>query len=173
MKEPFLILQKPHISRLLELNRIYLVTQTYMSPFTSQINEGRTKFIVTDYEDKGMAITHSRALQSDKYAAVLDLSNTVHLNKLYELIAPESNYILFWAVVKNKELFEKQINIHYKEAMKKYITRNTRWRIDRDTTLYPKLELIYGELFINLRYGNDRLRIKFAELVGYSSPTMF
>lgn len=171
MRDPFILLQNDHVRKLVQLKRIYLVSQTYRSPFTPpEINEVKTKLLITDYDDKGLAITHYRAVKTDKYAAVLDLQKPKHIEKIVELIKPSSAFLIFWGVVKNKELFEKQINNLYKDTMRKYIEKNTTWRISRDTTLFPKLEIIYGELFINLKYGRERLRVKFNELKAYQKP---
>jgi len=165
--QPFMILKKEYIPRLIQLGKIYLVTQTYQMNGISDVNHPKTHLLITSYDSPLTAKTHLSALKGDKWAAIINLGIKEHKDKLEEMLSPASKYILYWAVVKNKELLEKQINKLYADKMKNYIGQHTNWRISRDINISPSLEMIYGELFVHIKYGSQRLKFKFEELNRY------
>lgn len=165
--QPFMILKKEYIPRLIQLGKIYLVTQTYQMNASSDVNEPKTHLLITSYDSPLTAKTHLSALKGDKWAAIINLGIKEHKDKLEEMLSPASKYILYWAVVKNKELLEKQINKQYADKIKNFIAQHTTWRISRDASIYPTLELIYGELFVNIKFGQQRLKFKFEDLKMY------
>jgi hypothetical protein len=67
-------------------------------------------------------------------------------------------------VVKSTRELEEKINAVFKPNMKNFIDRNTNWRISRDTTLQPSVELIFGELYITLKHENQAIRVKFEDI---------
>lgn len=156
--------QLGYIDRLIQMKRTFLVTQTYRLELPT---EGKTNILLTDYDLDVTARTHWSAVKRDKFAAIIDLTKQEHLDKLKEMLKSESKYVVYWSVVKNKELLQKQINIAYKDKMKSYISRHTNWRIGRETTLYPSIEVKFGEIYVNVKYGSQRLNFKFEELSKY------
>lgn len=149
---------------MLQLGKVYLVTQTYHKNQRAEYNDPKVHLLVTSYDSVLTAKTHLSALKGDKWAAIINLKLEDHKSKLDEMLSQNSQYIVYWAVVKNKELLEKQINKLYADKMKNYIGQHTNWRISRDNTIYPSLEMVYGELYINVKYGRERIKFKFAEL---------
>ena len=164
MLQPFELLKPVHLNRLIELKKNYLVSQTYKRAHDPFSEEQQIDLLFSDYDDIGLAKGHFQALRGDRFAAIIDLQKTEHCAKLKEMLAPESGYRLFWAVVRSKKELEDRITGKYKDHMKRYIQRNTSWRINRNTTIFPQLQVIYGELFIILKYGSETRRITFEEL---------
>ena len=80
------------------------------------------------------------------------------------MLSDGSKYNVFWSVVRSVKELQQRIDAKYKDNMRKYIARHTNWRIDRDTTIYPSVEVTFGELFIVLKHGGQILRIKFEEI---------
>ncbi len=164
MLRPFEPFKAIYIPKLLELKRYWLVSQTYHHHDNPVTTEAKTNLLLTDYEDGNMARAHLKSLNNDKYAALLNLQNPLHKAKVLELIGVHSRFHVSWAVIKSAKELENKLNHGFKEKMRRYIGRNTTWRISRDSSLQPSLQVILGELFIVLKYGGQTLRIKFEEL---------
>jgi hypothetical protein len=167
MFQPFEQFRTIYVDKLIGLKKRYLVSQSYKRAFNHFAQEHKIDILLTDYDNPGAANIHLNAVKHDKYAAVLNLENQKHKQKLLEMLAPTSNYNLFWSVVKSSKELQQRINAKYKENMRRYIEKNTNWRIGRDTTLYPSVEVTFGELFIILKYSSQTLRIKFEEIEKY------
>lgn len=164
MLQPFELFKPVHLNKLVELKKFYLVTQTYKRGEDPFSDEHKINLLFTDYDDLGLARGHLQALQGDKYAAIIDLQKEGHRQRVNDLITKESPYRVFWAVVRSRKELEERINAKYKDHMRRYILQHTTWRIDRDTTLNPRLQIIFGELFITFKYGRETRRITFGEL---------
>ena len=164
MLQPFEEFKPVFIKKLADMKKRYLVAQGYKrasEPFTE---EPKTGILLTDYDNPGGANIHLNAIKHDPYAAIIDLENPNHKSKLQEMLLPGSKYKVFWAVVKSKKELKDRIDKRYKESMRRYIEKNTRWRIGSGETIYPDVDVTFGELFITLRYGGQRIRIKFEEI---------
>jgi hypothetical protein len=164
MFQPFEQFRLIFIEKLIGLKKRYLVAQSYKRAYNHFAEEHKTDILLTDYDSLGAANIHLNAIKHDKYSAILDLENSKHKEKLVEMLSPNSKYNLFWSVVKSSKELQQRINAKYKDNMRRYIERHTNWRIGRDTTIYPSVEVTFGELFIVLKYGGQTLRIKFEEI---------
>ena len=164
MLQPFERFKASYIENLLNLNKPFLVTQTYHRAGYQPDESSKIALLLSDYDDLGLAKIHYKAVINDGYAAIIDLSKPAHKKKLTDMLQPDSVYKLYWAVVKSKIQLEQQVNKKYKDKMREYITTNTNWRIDRDATMRPSVQLIFGELFIVLKHAKQVIRVKFEEL---------
>jgi len=164
MLQPFGYFKANYIPKLMELGKYYLVSQTYTRYPDHSGAAPKESLLLTDYADENIAKTHLEALHKDKYAAILNLQHSPHKAKLMELLGANSRFHVFWAVVKSIKELEEKINAVYKPNIKSFIEQNTNWRISRETTLYPSVELVFGELFIILKYGNQTIRVKFEDI---------
>lgn len=164
MEQPFLPFTPYFLKRLIAMNKVYLVTQTYNRFLSSNASQPKKPLLISDYADYAMAKTHWDALKSDPYRAVLDLNNLAHKTRLLQLLEPGSDYLLFWAVIENLEKLQKHINRKYSEHLRRYIERQTSWRIGSDNSLRPSLQLVFGELFMVLKFSGQTLRLKFTEI---------
>jgi len=164
MLQPFEKFKSSYIGNLVNLNKNYLVTQSYSRAKVQGDSEGKTVLLLSDYDDLGLAKIHYKAIINDKYAAIVHLSKPAHKKKLIEMLGPASKYDIYWAVVKSKIQLEQVVNKKYKDKMREYITENTNWRVDRDTTIRPGIQLIFGELFIVIKHAKQVIRVKFEEL---------
>jgi hypothetical protein len=102
-------------------------------------------------------------VKKDPYAAIIDLENPVHLQKIQEMLTG-SGYRIFFAVVHSAKELENLVNRKYKDKLKRYVDQQTDWRISRHAIVRPTIQLSFGELFIILKHGNQRVRIKFEEI---------
>ena len=126
----------------------------------------RNSSLFTDYDDIGIAINHYKNV-ADQYRAMLDLENEKHRNKIIELLAPASKFIVYAAFIKDNDIVQKSLYDTYHTQMRKYIVQRTDWKIGADKTIFPKLELIFGELFVSFKYAGQTKRIKLDELEKY------
>jgi hypothetical protein len=160
--EPF----KPiYLPGLVKQNRFYLVSQSYHRHLGNMPTaETKPGLLISCYEDINMAKTHFQALTNDPLAAIIDLQKPAHKAKMQELTTGESKYQVFIAAIKNSADMEDRVNRLYRAHMKRYIEARTDWRISTGTVLTPHLNLVFGELFITLQYGNKTLRVKMEEI---------
>ena len=160
--EPF---KSIYLPELVKQNRFYLVSQSYHRHL-GNIPAAETKpgLLISCYEDVNMAKTHVQALTNDPFAAVINLQKPVHRDKMQDLLTAGSKFQVFIAAIKNNAGVQDRVNRLYRAHMKRYIEARTNWRISADTVLLPHLHLVFGELFITLKYGDKTLRVKFEEI---------
>lgn len=162
--QPFETFCLRYLERLITLKKFFLVTQTYHRGRAVGGEQGKTNLLITDYDDKGLACTHYNAIREDRYAAVIDLRHTEHKRVLLAMLEDSSPYRLYWAVVSSTKELEGTVSHSFRDNMRRYILSHTDWRIARDTTIRPQLQLIFGELYLTLKYASQTLRVKFEEI---------
>jgi hypothetical protein len=145
------------------MDKTYLVSQSYTKAF-DHFEETKTDILLTDYDQKGLAQIHYSAVKHDKYASIIDLNNSKHKEKILQMLHPDSEYRLFWSIVKSLDDAKKRMDLKYKDNIRRYILKHTTWRIDVSEVIRPSLQVIYGELFIILKRGNQTLRVKFEDI---------
>lgn len=163
MFNPFIKFELIFIDRLLRLNKPYLVTQSYKRADDHFADDRKTNILLSDYEDIDYARIHKDALK-DKFASIIDLRKAAHKEKLISMLSEGSAYTLWWAIVKDHKDIESRMNNKYAPNIRRLIRTQTDWRIGSDETIKPKVECIFGELFIILKRGGQVLRVKFEEL---------
>ena len=164
MLQPFEVFKSEYIPRLVSLKKTWLVSQSYPRGADQFEEQKKESILLSDYDDPGLAKVHLNAVKHHKYAAMLDLQNPKHRDKLDEMLKADSKYRIFWCIVKSAKELETRVNARWKENMRRYIEKETTWRIDRNATLKPSLQVTFGELFIVLKHGSQTLRIKFDEI---------
>jgi hypothetical protein len=167
MLQPFEPFKDIFLKKLVVLKRTYLVSQTYPRGYKFA-GEGKTALLLTDYDDRGLARVHLNAVKDDRYAAVIDLSNVVHAEKLQQMLSDDSGYLLFWAVIKSSKELEDRVEKKYTDAIRRYVQEHTTWRIGRDAAIRSNLQVIFGSLHLVLKYAGQTLRVKFEEVEKYS-----
>jgi len=163
MFQPFELFKSEYINRLSRMDKIYLTTQTY-NRACDCFEITKTNILLTDYGQLGAAQIHYSAVKHDKYASIIDLTNPKHRAKILEMLHTDSEYTLYWAVVKSIDDVKRKMDFKYKNHIRRYIMKHTAWRIDASEAIRPGLQVIYGELFIILKRGNQTLRVKFDDI---------
>ncbi|MGN6438398.1 MAG: hypothetical protein ACTHMM_17780 [Agriterribacter sp.] len=164
MLQPFEHFKHIYLNKLIQLKKRYLVSQTYKRAKDHLSEEEKIDILLSDYSDLGQAKIHLNAVKTDRFHALLDLEKPEHLDKLKEMMQEGSKYRLFWAVVRSAKELEASINGRFKDHMRRYIAKNTTWRIKGDATIHPSIQISFGELFLVLKYGSQTLRVKFEEI---------
>jgi len=164
MFNPFELFQPRLVEAFLKNDVKYLVTQTFEAGRDLLTEEGKTVLLFSHYKDISQARIHLSALTGDKYAAMFNLERDDHKDKIKEMMRPDSKYVIYIDLVKNKEQVETLMNKKYSPNIRRYIERNTNWRISADKTIYPRLDIAFGELYIKITYGNQQIRFKLGDL---------
>src|SRR6185295_14013791 len=101
MLQPFEDFKPTYISRLLKLDRRWLVSQTYrrVQEENRDPADMRINLLFSDYVELGEAKLHVNAVKKDPYAAIIDLKNPAHLTKIQEMLMAGSRYRIYFAVV--------------------------------------------------------------------------
>jgi hypothetical protein len=162
MLQPFEPFTGSILVRLIKLERPYLVTQTYHRAARS--TDEKINLLFTDYNELGGAKIHLNAVKKDKYAAIIDLKNDKHKKKLEEMLLLDSKYQLFFAVVHSTRELENKISILYKDRLRRYIDRETNWRMDKSRKINAYVQLTFGELFIVLKHFGQTMRVRMDEI---------
>ena len=163
MYNPFIQFEPFMIERLIRLNMVYLVTQTYPRADTTKDAGTKINILLTGYESLELARNHRLALK-DKFAAIIQLNLPAHRTKLQSMLQNTSSYRLWFAIIKNKWVVEKQINHRFKDPLQRYIKSKTNWRVGYDEQFRPQLVCIFGELYVHLERGSKKLEIRLSEL---------
>jgi hypothetical protein len=166
MLQPFEEFKPAYIPRLLQLGHRYLVSQTYrrIGDPDRDTQGAPVHLLFSDYIELGEARLHFNAVKKDRFAAVIDLQNPRHLNRIMEMLSAGSPYRIYFAVIRSAKELENLVNRKYKERLKEYVEKQTNWRLSHDTVVKPTIQLSFGEIFIILRHGNQHIRIKFEEI---------
>jgi hypothetical protein len=166
MLQPFEEFRPGYLPRLMELGRRYLVSQTYCRVRDMETDPAcaRVNLLLSDYMELGEAKLHVNAVKKDRYAAIIDLKNPVHLKKMQEMLTVGSGYRMFFAVVRSAKELENLVNRKYKDKLRQYVVKRTDWRISHDAIVKPMIQLSFGELFVILKHRNQVIRIRFEEI---------
>ena len=133
-------------------------------PSEAEPGARRISLLFSDYADLGEAKLHFNAVKKDRYAAIIDLENPNHLQRIQEMFEAGSVYRIFFAVVHSARELENLVNRKYKDKLRRYVEQQTDWRISRDAIVRPTIQLSFGELFIILKHRNQHIRIRFEEI---------
>ena len=165
MFNPFERFQPTFINAFVKAGDPFLVSQTFnrgkniLEPEDENIH-----LLMTQYEDRQRAGIHLKALKGDQFAAILDLNNTVHAEKLLSMLQAGSKYTVWSSLVKKREDVEKRMNLKYKPNIRRWVASNTSWRIGGEKEINPAMEIIFGEIFIKIKYAGQTRSIKFDEI---------
>ena len=161
---PFEKLTHSLISSFRKKGKRWLVSQTLKLNISDPVLLSKTLILITHYEDKGLATVHHKAVLEDKYASVIDLERETHRKQIDSILSQDSKYILFSSLIRNRERVEKQATEMYKEKYWRFIQQHSQSGVSPTKSLRPSLQLIFGELFVVLKYGSETLRTKLSEI---------
>ena len=164
MFNPFERFQPRFIEGFRKAGKRFLVSQSMKMLRDHFDDETKDYLLFSHYNDISYARIHLSALQNDKYAAIIDLENEKHRNKVLDLLAHDSPYIVYSILIGNNKMVEARLNAKYRDHIRRYVTRNTNWRLGSDKVLKPQLDLAFGELFLILKYGSQQVRFKLEDL---------
>ena len=154
----------------LEMKRVFLVAQSYPRGRNPLEDKPQPSLLLCDYASPGAAQAHLGGIRHDEWAALIQLESRVHREKLEEMAAPGSGYLLYAAFVRDAKKVNLYYNRHLAEAIREYIRRETSWQPGRGEILRPNLELVFGELFVRLSFQGQVLKERLEEFEKVLSP---
>lgn len=165
MLQPFERFRVEYIDRLILLNKGFLVSQSYNRAFNHFAEIHPVNILLTDYDDSGLAKTHLNAIKEDPQAGLINLGSEADRQKLLDMLEPASGYSLYWAIVGSAKELKKKVDQKYAEHVRRFILKNTDWKISAEETIKPSLKVIFGEMYMIIRRGSQHeIRVKFAEI---------
>jgi hypothetical protein len=161
MLQPFEKFTQQYLGKLIQLNKNFLVSQGYKRGY-DHFND-KTAILLTDHENAGAAQMHYNAVKADPYASIINLEKPAHKAKVIEMLEGDK-YSLYWSVVPGVADLKKRMEKKYKDHIRRYIQLTTNWRIGGDEKIETQLEVVFGELFIIIKWRTKRLRLTFEEI---------
>ncbi len=165
MFQPFHEMKNQVILKFKQAGKRYLVTQTYERGRNDLMQAGKEPILMSHYDDPGLAQIHYNAIpEGDKYRFILDLENENHLLRIQEMLHPKSRYIVYAKLVfyKQDEL-EEYLKKRYFDKVSRFIAAKTNWHLGKNK-FATHLQIIFGELYLEIRLHNERIRVKFEEI---------
>lgn len=159
---PFQAAMIPHFLN----NKVrYLVSQWY---YRGEIPDSKkVPLLLTDYTDTNMVQMHHRnAKGMDKWAAIIDLENEKHVQKLTEMAEPESDYLVYVAFTDDKNKIDVKRNKQLVAACRYFIDTESGWVPKGSSTIKGMLELRMGELYMTFKYDRQERQVMLAKLEG-------
>ena len=142
----------------------WLVSQTLDVTASVAMSEAKIFLLLSHYDDAGMASVHLKAVIDDKYASLIDLEKDIHRKQLEKILARDSAYVVYSSLIRNKEQVEKMAADLYREKYWQFIRQHARSGINPNKSIRPSIQLIFGEIFIVLKYGSETMRTKLADI---------
>ncbi|HTQ29158.1 MAG TPA: hypothetical protein VMI35_13565 [Puia sp.] len=164
MFNPFEKFRAAFIDGFRKAGKQYLVSQTYQRGKDPFDESTRTALLLSQYDTLSHAQIHLSAIKDDKYAAIIDLENEKHREKIKDMLMPDSPYIVFSILIPDKNEMDKRLFKKFEQKIRRYIDNKTTWRIPASDTVNSVLDIAFGELFILLKWRNNQLRLKLDDL---------
>ena len=138
------------------------VKQTYERGKSRLDEKNITAYLLIHFTSLPMAQQYFQSIQADTGRRLFRLDDLAESQELHTLLNQPSNSRFFTSLTikdaneKAKKLLDKQIRA--------YITYKTDWQPPRSADISFNLELSFGELYVQLKYGNREIKMKLSEL---------
>lgn len=166
MLNPFAIFELRFIPALRKIHKRFLVSQSFYRDRSCSNYPDKKYILFTSYQDEGLARIHYKAIVEDQFAAIVDLDKPEHRSRVEEMIADHEKFVLYSSYVKDPAIIKKALDKELKIKIQSYVAKNTDWKIRREQTIRPEVELSFGELYVVMKYGSEKVRVKLEEIEG-------
>jgi hypothetical protein len=160
MHNPFVLLSAKLLDSLIKSGHTFFVRQTYQRGIDSTQEPIRAAFLLTHYSDLISAETHFFALPNDPNRFLYDAIDPAHYQKLATAAEQPSGYKVYSPLMlqpwKPPAPMARQI--------RNYISEKMNWTPGRSDGIKADLFTQFGELFINLKYKNEELKVPLADI---------
>src|SRR5689334_17127951 len=113
MLQPFVPFKEEYIDKLITLNKKHVVSQTYKRGIDLFAEQDKTNILFSDYDDPRLAKIHYDAVKGDKFAALIDLTNPKHKERITAMLQSGSIYKVYWAVVQSAAALKKSLDLRF------------------------------------------------------------
>lgn len=138
------------------------VKQTYDRGRNLLEDNPRPSFLISHYTDKGLALEHMDALKHDSKACILMIDNEDDLKELQRMGSKHSDSLVYMyfkqadGEIRAKKVLDKKLHA--------YIDYKLGWKVAGGTTVEMKLDFIFGDIYVELRYGSKFKKVKIEEI---------
>ena len=106
---------------------------------------------------------HLSVLSRDKYAALIDLKNPAHVEKITAMMQPDSSYDVFAAMVWKADENERYIKRCYSRHIERF-TAGKGWHIPKSDTADFIFKIIFGQPHLAIRWRNNEVEVRFEDI---------
>jgi hypothetical protein len=152
MYNPFTVLTRPLLSKMMAGGFRYFVRQTYRRGEVNGVAPG-CAFLLSGYGDREAADHHYHHLPSDRHRLIYDTGDPIQLGRLQSA----ATGIPGFAVYANFQRAEWKPSLDFRRRVSGYI-RTLGW-VRQDTGIEATLAERYGELFVTLTAGDQRTEV--------------
>src|SRR5579859_657830 len=136
----------------------YLVSQSFERG-RNPLNEQKIPLLLSHYSSLSAAKNHRLILKEDKWAAIIDLGNGGHREKLLEMALATSRYLLYVTFMKDSKI-PARMDRFLGEGVRRYVLQQTNWSPMGGETVRFNIELKYGEFFLQLKFCGEVVKEK-------------
>lgn len=161
MHNPLALLSRQLLDRLIKGGNLYFVRQFYPRGIDHFENGLKGVFLFSYYSNKEVAEKHLKSLGHDDTADLYDATIPAEKERLYIAGSQPAGYHIYVSLLKAKE-WEPTPELIPK--IKRYISTRTGWKPGRGATVDIDIFIEFGELFIKLTKGTDKIKVKLADI---------
>lgn len=160
MHNPFVLLSAKLLDSLIQAGNTHFVRQTYPRGRNDLHDHIRAAFLLTHYTDGYRAQTHFDALVNDPHRFLYHTADAGHLKKLTIAAAQPLGYKIYSPLMPQPW----KPSAEMAASIRAYITEKMNWTPARQDMVKADLFTQFGELFINLKYGNHEIKVPLEEI---------
>lgn len=162
MYNPFPLYDIKYLQPFLAKGVKCFVKQTYDRGRNMLEENPKPAFLISHYNEIGLALEHLDALKHDTNARILRIDNAADLSELRRMGMPgasERVYMYF-----KQADAERRLRKTLDKRLHAYIDHKLNWKIPGYQTVQMKLDFIFGEIYVELRHGSKYHKIKLEEV---------
>ena len=163
MHNPFVLLSAKLLDSLIKAGNTHFVRQTYKRGKDELHDHIRAAFLITHYTEATRAQTHYDALPGDPNRFLYDIADPVHAEKLAIAANQPLGFKIFSPLMQQPWKPTAEIAAQ----IRTYISEKMNWTPGRNDTVKADLFTQFGELFINLKYGNHEIKVPLVDIENY------
>lgn len=160
MHNPFGHLSIKLLTALIDAGHRYFVRQTYQRGLNPFDESQRAAFLFTHYNNLPVAQRHYNFLHHDANRFLYDSHNAEHLAKLETASKQLPGYPVFTPLLDKPWTPSEKMS----ELIRRYISLYLDWKPAREESVKADLFTEFGELFVNLKYRTNEIRVPLADI---------
>lgn len=136
------------------------VKQSYPRGQNKLEENPRPSFLLSHYNDRGLALEHLDSLKHDPEAHILMMDEEADFAELKRL-ADFAQYVYMYFKPKDGEQQARRLP---DKKLHAYIDYKLGWKVPGGQLVNMKLDFIFGDLYVELRHGTKYAKVKIEEI---------
>lgn len=142
---------------------MWFVRNTFWDAVTDHFDENnKGYFLFSHYNDGAKAEAHFNSIAQDPHRFLYSWNDPIHQERLKAAASYPKGYTIYSAYFLPD--YKKKITKPLKEMINAYMYRHTNWKPGRGETVGIDFYLQFGMLYLDMKYGGEELKIKFADI---------